>query len=146
MPDFAGVNFHELGAVRIARLLLDKGVGVEAGIWNVKAANIFRISKTSAVPVVDKTFNYLFGSGNVGPIPVLVFWMLALAVLAHIALRDTPFGQKVLATGGAELAARYSGVNTRLIKFQVLLIAAIAAALAGMLYAGRLQTPQKPSR
>jgi ribose transport system permease protein len=107
------------------------GIARGAGMW---------ISKTSAVPVVDKTFNYLFGSGNVGPIPVLVFWMLALAVLAHIALRDTPFGQKVLATGGAELAARYSGVNTRLIKFQVLLITAIAAALAGMLYAGRLHS------
>jgi uncharacterized protein (DUF849 family) len=47
LPDFAGVNFHESGAVKTARLLLDKGVGVEAGIWNVEAANIFRQSGLS---------------------------------------------------------------------------------------------------
>jgi uncharacterized protein (DUF849 family) len=47
LPDFAGVNFHEAGAVKIARLLLDKGVAVEAGIWNVEAANVFRQSGLS---------------------------------------------------------------------------------------------------
>ena len=40
LPDFASVNFHEDGAVEIARLLLDKGIGVEAGIWNPRAAQI----------------------------------------------------------------------------------------------------------
>jgi hypothetical protein len=29
LPDFAGVNFHESDVVKIARLLLDKGVGVD---------------------------------------------------------------------------------------------------------------------
>ena len=31
LPDFAGVNFHEPGAVQTCRLLLEKGVGFEAG-------------------------------------------------------------------------------------------------------------------
>jgi uncharacterized protein (DUF849 family) len=48
LPDFAGVNFHEPGAVEIAHLLLDKGVGVEAGIWNAEAASIFRQSGLSS--------------------------------------------------------------------------------------------------
>jgi uncharacterized protein (DUF849 family) len=47
LPDFAGVNFHEPCAVRIARLLLDKGVRVEAGIWNAEAARTFRESGLS---------------------------------------------------------------------------------------------------
>src|ERR1700740_1673677 len=34
LPDFAGVNFHEPGAVETCKLLLKRGVGVEAGIWN----------------------------------------------------------------------------------------------------------------
>ena len=42
LPDFAGVNFHEPGAVKVARLLLRKGVAVEAGIWNVPAAECLR--------------------------------------------------------------------------------------------------------
>ena len=39
LPDFASVNLHEAGATQVIRLLLDKGIGVEAGIWNAPAAN-----------------------------------------------------------------------------------------------------------
>jgi uncharacterized protein (DUF849 family) len=38
LPDFASVNIHEAGALRIAEALLDRGVGVEAGIWTADAA------------------------------------------------------------------------------------------------------------
>ncbi|WP_232529092.1 3-keto-5-aminohexanoate cleavage protein [Mycetocola zhujimingii] len=38
LPDFASVNWHEDGADDVARLLLDRGVGVEAGIWNIDGA------------------------------------------------------------------------------------------------------------
>ena len=50
------------------------------------------------------------------------------------------FGRRVLATGGGETAARYSGIDTANIKFKVLVLSSTAAALAGMLYAGRLQS------
>jgi uncharacterized protein (DUF849 family) len=40
LPDFASVNFHEVGAEQIARALLDRGVGVEAGIWSGDAATV----------------------------------------------------------------------------------------------------------
>jgi uncharacterized protein (DUF849 family) len=38
LPDFASVNIHEAGALQVARLLLDRGVGLEAGIWTARAA------------------------------------------------------------------------------------------------------------
>jgi uncharacterized protein (DUF849 family) len=38
LPDFVSVNVHEEGAMRVIRLLIGKGVGVEAGVWNAKAA------------------------------------------------------------------------------------------------------------
>jgi uncharacterized protein (DUF849 family) len=47
LPSFAGVNFHEVGAVQIALILLEKGIGVEAGIWNAEAARFFRRSGLS---------------------------------------------------------------------------------------------------
>jgi uncharacterized protein (DUF849 family) len=37
-PDFASVNWHEAGAEDVAVALLDRGVGVEAGLWHVEAA------------------------------------------------------------------------------------------------------------
>lgn len=41
LPDFASVNFHENGAAAVAEALLDRGVGVEAGIESVAAARAF---------------------------------------------------------------------------------------------------------
>lgn len=38
LPDFASVNFHEEGAAGLAATLIGRGVGIEAGISNAKAA------------------------------------------------------------------------------------------------------------
>lgn len=40
LPDFASVNIHETGAITTAELLLDRGVGVEAGVWSATAGTI----------------------------------------------------------------------------------------------------------
>jgi uncharacterized protein (DUF849 family) len=37
-PDFASVNFSELGATEVCVALLDAGVGVEAGLWSAEDA------------------------------------------------------------------------------------------------------------
>ncbi|QRM49723.1 ABC transporter permease [Rhizobium sp. BG6] len=98
------------------------------------------ISATAAVPILSPGYAWLFGGGNLGPVPVLLFWMAVLGGIGHVALRRSGFGRRVLATGGGETAARYSGIDTKAIKFKVLVISSLAAALAGMLYAGRLQS------
>ena len=98
------------------------------------------ISDTAAVPILSPGYSWLFGGGNIGPIPVLLFWMVILGGIGQIVLRRSGFGRRVLATGGGETAARYSGIDTANIKFKVLVISSTAAALAGMLYAGRLQS------
>jgi uncharacterized protein (DUF849 family) len=41
LPDFASVNFNEAGSPALARLLLEKGVGVEAGLFDAAAAETF---------------------------------------------------------------------------------------------------------
>lgn len=38
LPDYASVNLHEAGAPQVIELLLERGIGVEAGIWNAPAA------------------------------------------------------------------------------------------------------------
>jgi len=98
------------------------------------------ISDTAAVPILSPGYSWLFGGGSVGPIPVLLFWIAALGGVGHIVLRRSGFGRRVLATGGGETAARYSGIDTANIKMKVLVLSSCAAALAGMLYAGRLQS------
>ena len=72
--------------------------------------------------------------------PSLLIWVAIIGIVGHIVLRRTTFGRRVLATGGNETSARYSGVDTASIKFRVLMLSSVAAALAGMLYAGRLHS------
>src|SRR5680860_1252613 len=38
-PDFASVNWHEEGAEDVAATLLDRGLGVEAGLWGLNAVS-----------------------------------------------------------------------------------------------------------
>ncbi|PJE95448.1 hypothetical protein CUT44_24250 [Streptomyces carminius] len=48
LPDHASVNWHEEGAEEVAGALLERGVGVEAGIWSgTDAARLFRASPLS---------------------------------------------------------------------------------------------------
>jgi ribose transport system permease protein len=98
------------------------------------------ISATAAIPILSSSYAFVFGGGNIGPVPILLLWTLVFGVAGHLALRRTTFGRRVLATGGNETAARYSGVNTRSVKMRVLLLSSCTAAIAGMLYAGRLQS------
>lgn len=44
LPDFASVNWHEPGAEDLAELLLDRGIGVEAGIFHAQAAEAWASS------------------------------------------------------------------------------------------------------
>jgi len=125
--------------------LLTTGIGIPSFLTTLAMMGIAKgvsmwVSGTKAVPILSDSYNWLFGGGNLGPIPVLLFWMLAAAVAGHVVLRKTTFGRWVLATGGSETAARYSGIATNTIKFRVLIVSSMAAAIAGMLYAGRFQT------
>ena len=54
------------------------------------------ISTTAAVPILNKTYYSIFGSGNLGPVPGLLIWALIAAAIGHVALRKTTFGRKVL--------------------------------------------------
>lgn len=45
LPDFASVNWHEDGAEALAGALLDRGVGVEAGLWNAAAVDAWSASR-----------------------------------------------------------------------------------------------------
>ena len=98
------------------------------------------ISDTASIPILEPFYISVFGGGDIGPIPSLLIWMLVFATVGHLMLRRTTFGRRVLATGGNETAARYSGIDTASIKLRVLLMSSTVAAVAGMLYAGRLQS------
>lgn len=126
------VNGIFVSVVRIPSFLVTLGMtGIITGIarW---------ITKLRSVPVTNDTYKFVFGSGDIGPIPILFVWTLVLVTVGELVLKKTRFGREVLATGGNKQAAFYSGVNVDRIKLLVLVLNGAMAALAGMLYAGRL--------
>jgi ribose transport system permease protein len=113
---------------------------VTLGMLGVAHGTAQWITDSAPQPILDDTYNNPFGSGDFGRVPSLVIWTGAIVVIGHIVLRKTSYGRRVLATGGNTVAARFSGVNTRLITFLTLAIMGLVAGLAGMLYAGRLHS------
>ena len=99
-----------------------------------------RVTYTNPVAISNQTFNGIFGAGKLFGVPSLLIWSVVIAVLGHVVLTYTGFGRAILATGGNRMAAEYSGVKTRRIKFAAFLLSGAAAALAGMLYSGMMQT------
>ena len=98
------------------------------------------ITNLNPVPVLDNTYTFVFGSGDIGPIPTLLIWTVAALVIAHVVYRKTAFGRQLLATGGNRTAARFSGINTTRIRIASLVICAFTASMAGVLYVGRLHS------
>ncbi|EII3003261.1 ABC transporter permease [Vibrio metoecus] len=91
-----------------------------------------------SIPIDNDTYAFIFGSGDIGPFSVLFIWTLLVAVVGAFVLRNTTFGKHVLATGGNKVSAMYSGINVNRIKLYVLMLNGFLAALAGILYSGRL--------
>jgi len=113
---------------------------VTLGMLGIAAGVAQWITASAPQPILNDAFNLLFGSGNLGPVPGLLIWSGISVVVGAIVLSKTRFGRQVLATGGNRTAAEFTGINTRRIKFSVLLLSGVVASIAGMLYAGRLQS------
>jgi ribose transport system permease protein len=97
------------------------------------------VTDLRSVAVEDEGFIDVFGSGDVGPVPGLAFWAIGAVAVGQFAFRHRRFGAHVLAVGDNLTAARASGIRVDRVKFAVLVISGAAAALAGILYTGRVQ-------
>ncbi|WP_417433086.1 ABC transporter permease [Kiloniella sp.] len=118
--------------LKVSSLLITLGsMGVISGVARV-------ITNLESIPVTNDTFTFVFGSGSLGPISVMFIWTLLALVLGWVFLSKTRFGSHLLAVGGNPTASRALGINVVKVKITAMVIAGGAAAMAGMLYAGRL--------
>ena len=97
------------------------------------------ITDLRSVAITNLTYIDVFGTGDVGPISSIVLWTLGVVAVGHFVYRHRRFGAHVLATGDNVAAARVTGIRVNRVKLAVLVLSATTAALAGLLYAGRLQ-------
>jgi ribose transport system permease protein len=144
----------------VAGIAAGLGVGVGVGLVNGLFVTLLRlpsflvtlatmglvaglarwVTDLASVAVINETFAKVFGSGSVGPVPSLVGWTLVVVGIGYFFFRHTRFGAHVVATGDNAAAARVTGIRVDRVKLSVLVLSATMASLAGLLYAGRLQS------
>ena len=113
---------------------------VTLGMQMVLVGTSMWITNTTAIPIGNTTFTFIFGGGSIGKLPLLLLWVLITGAVGYIVLNRTPYGKKVLAVGGNATSARYSGIKVKKIVVYVFVYSSLMAALGGMLYAGRMSS------
>lgn len=77
-----------------------------------------------------------------GKIPNPVIYMAIALLLLYLFLNKTRFGRHIYAVGGNETAARFSGINAKLVRIVVWTISGFMAAFAGVIMASRMTSGQ----
>ncbi|MBP1924662.1 ribose transport system permease protein [Sedimentibacter acidaminivorans] len=85
------------------------------------------------------------GTGFIGPIPIPVYIMVLVFIVAYYILNHTRIGRYIYATGSNEEATMYSGIKTARVKRFVYAVSGMMAALAGILLTARLGSAQPTS-
>lgn len=90
---------------------------VTLGMMEVVRGLAMWITHNAPIPIINQKYNNLFGLGNIGGIPIIFIWTIFIVIIGYIVFNHTPpLGVYVLATGGNEEAAKYTGINTHKIK------------------------------
>jgi len=133
------------------------GVAVAIGVINGISVSKFRmvpmIVTLAVSTIIAGSSNWITGARSVGGlpqayrnifagdilgIPTQAIIFIVIAVIMHLFLSKTKFGQDVYQTGVNEKAAKVNGVNIGRIKFLVYVISGLMAGITGVLVSARL--------
>ncbi len=146
MPEF----LPEAGGVRWSSILLGVAAGVVLVLLNVRNRQRreqhgietepfgFFAAKNALLLAAVSGLTYLIASHRGLPNVLLVMAVL-IALYAFVTTRTT-VGRQIYAVGGNEKAAKLSGIGTERLTFLTFVNMGVLAALAGLIFAARLNT------
>ncbi len=94
---------------------------------------------------IPESYRRALGARIIGDIPVSIIVLAVIALVTHILLQKTRFGNYLFAVGGNEEAAKLSGVNVDLTKIIAYVMCGVCAAFAGMIMLANLGTGEPAS-
>ena len=145
IPDFANGE-----GLRVTSMVLGLAVAVALTVSAVRErANrlkhdvqtepvAFFAIKTAVFAVLLIAFSYLLASYK--GLPNVLVVMALLIVLFEFITSRTTIGRRIYAMGGNEKAAKLSGIKTERLSFYAFINMGVLAALAGLVFAARLNT------
>jgi ribose transport system permease protein len=118
------------------------GIGVDSfiatlGTGSVIQAVTLAISNNEQIVGLPQSFGTI-GNNEILGLPLPVYYVIVLALVAWWALEHTPFGRYLYAIGSGHEAARLAGIKTNRFRFATLIISALAAGIAGVVVTARL--------
>lgn len=99
---------------------------------------VFFALKNLVFAVMIAAFSYLLSSYK--GLPNVLIVMLLLMLVYDFVTSKTTIGRRIYALGGNEKAARLSGIKTERLTFYTFINMGVLAALAGLIFAARLNT------
>lgn len=94
---------------------------------------------------IDPALRVVGGTKIADFFPVATIIMVIIGFAGHWVLTNTRFGRYTLAVGGNRNSAKFTGINIHMVRIGAYAICGVCAALAGIVYAGRLGTIQPDS-
>ena len=101
------------------------------------AASLYISENKQIVGALSSTF-LQFGRKELLGIPVVVYYLVALALILWYVLECTPLGRHLFATGANPEAARLSGVRTDRLVWGSLVASAVIAGFGGVVYGAKI--------
>ena len=135
-----GLGLGLINGIFVAGLRLNPFI-VTLATWEIFAGLTLVITKGYPIRPLGAQFT-VFGKGELLgiPVPVVIFMVLG-AVLIWV-LTQTRFGRNVFAVGGNREAAILAGIHIKRVELLAFGLAGMFAALAGILYASRMDAGQ----
>lgn len=131
----AGAGLGAINGLFVAKWRMPAFV-VTLGMLSMARGFTFLATDGMPVPRIDRRF-LLIGQGVFLTIPVPVWILLSVLIIAWITLYKTRYGRYIYAVGGNEKSAKISGINTRMIVFSVYVISGFLSALGGVILTAR---------
>lgn len=142
IPFTMGFGFL-LGAINgifVAGLRLNPFI-VTLATWEIFAGFTLVITKGYPIRPLGEQFQ-VFGKGEVFGVPLPVIIFLVTAIILIWMLSQTRFGRNIFAVGGNRDAAILAGIRARWVEFVAFGLAGMLSALAGILFASRMDAGQ----
>ncbi len=77
------------------------------------------------------------GTGFLGPIPLPAIYIVVVLVIVYLLLNKSRMGRHIYAIGGNEKAARFSGIDVKMIRLFIYVFSGILAAVASITLSAR---------
>jgi ribose transport system permease protein len=136
-----GVGVGLINGLLVTRLRVPSFL-VTLGMMEVAAGLSRMIHELRSVAVTNVDFLEAFGTGELFGLSGVVVWAVVIAVIGFVVYGHTRFGAHTRAVGDSRTAAAGGGIDVNRVRVAVFVISGFLAALAGILYTGRLQAAQ----